>query len=76
MTAIKVALVLRVPIEISSTLMNSVKIDFRADPSPEEKAFVFNNLAEFNVSQVGEARFKEFAGFLPRESLNRFWAAC
>ena len=48
--------------------MNGVKIDFRSDPSPEEKASIYQRLAEFNVSQVGDARFKEFAIFAADES--------
>jgi hypothetical protein len=30
--------------------MNGVKIDIRSDPSPEEKATIFQRLAEFNVT--------------------------
>jgi ribosomal protein S18 acetylase RimI-like enzyme len=48
--------------------MNSVKIDVRPDPSPEEKALIFNSLAEFNVSQVGDPKFKEFGVFASGES--------
>jgi ribosomal protein S18 acetylase RimI-like enzyme len=48
--------------------MNSVKIEVRSDPSQEEKAVIFNSLAEFNVSQVGDAKFKEFGVFASGES--------
>jgi ribosomal protein S18 acetylase RimI-like enzyme len=48
--------------------MNGVKIDLRSAPSPEDKALIFNNLAEFNVSQVGDAGFKEFAIFASDDS--------
>src|ERR1700749_4056091 len=49
-------------------MKKSVKIDFRPDPSPEEKALIFNRLAEFNVSQVGDAKFQEFGVFASGES--------
>jgi ribosomal protein S18 acetylase RimI-like enzyme len=48
--------------------MNDVKIDVRFDPSPEEKDLIFNGLVEFNESQVGDARFKEFGIFAAGKS--------
>ena len=48
--------------------MNGVKIDFSSDPSHEEKASIYQRLPEFNISRVGDARFKEFAVFAADES--------
>jgi ribosomal protein S18 acetylase RimI-like enzyme len=48
---------------IVNSVMNDVKIDVRFDPSPEEKDLIVNSLVEFNESQVGDARFKEFRIF-------------
>jgi hypothetical protein len=47
----------------SHSAMNGVKIEVRCDPSQVEKDLIFNSLAEFNESQVGDARFKEFGIF-------------
>jgi GNAT superfamily N-acetyltransferase len=48
--------------------MAVLKIDVRADPSPEEKDRIFKSLAEFNESQVGDPRLKEFGIFASDES--------
>jgi ribosomal protein S18 acetylase RimI-like enzyme len=48
--------------------MNGLRIDVRSDPAQEEKDFIFNGLAEFNESQVGDARFREFGIFASNES--------
>jgi ribosomal protein S18 acetylase RimI-like enzyme len=48
--------------------MNNVKIEVRCDPSTEERDFIFNGLVQFNESQVGDARFKEFGIFAASES--------
>ncbi len=48
--------------------MNGVKIDVRPDPSPEDKALIYNSLAEFNASQVGDAKFQEFGVFASDQS--------
>jgi GNAT superfamily N-acetyltransferase len=52
----------------SHSAMNGVKIEVRSDPSQVEKDLIFNSLAEFNESQVGDARFKEFGIFAYGES--------
>jgi GNAT superfamily N-acetyltransferase len=48
--------------------MNDVKIEVRRDPSAEEIDLIFNGLVEFNESQVGDARFKEFGIFASCQS--------
>ena len=48
--------------------MNDVKIEVRRDPSAEEIDLIFNGLVEFNESQVGDARFKEFRIFASCQS--------
>ena len=48
--------------------MNDVKIEVRRDPSAEEIDLIFNGLVEFNESQVGDARFKEFGIFASGQS--------
>ena len=48
--------------------MNDVKIEVRCGPSAEETNLIFNGLIEFNASQVGDARFKEFGIFASGES--------
>jgi ribosomal protein S18 acetylase RimI-like enzyme len=48
--------------------MNGLRIDVRSDPAQEEKDFIFNSLAEFNESQVGDARLREFGIFASDES--------
>ena len=44
----------------SHSAMNGVKIEVRSDPSQVEKDLIFNSLAEFNESQVGDARLGFF----------------
>ena len=48
--------------------MNDVKIEVRRDPPAEEIDLIFNGLVEFNESQVGDARFKEFGIFASGQS--------
>jgi GNAT superfamily N-acetyltransferase len=48
--------------------MNGLRIDVRSDPAQEEKDFIFNSLAEFNESQVRDARVREFGIFASNES--------
>jgi GNAT superfamily N-acetyltransferase len=48
--------------------MNDVKIEVRRDPSAEEIDLIFNGLVEFNESQAGDARFKEFGIFASGQS--------
>jgi hypothetical protein len=48
--------------------MNDVKIEVRCDPSAQERDLIVNGLVEFNESQVGDARFKEFGIFASGES--------
>jgi ribosomal protein S18 acetylase RimI-like enzyme len=48
--------------------MNAVKIEVRCEPSAEERDLIVNGLVEFNESQVGDARFKEFGIFASGES--------
>jgi ribosomal protein S18 acetylase RimI-like enzyme len=48
--------------------MDDVKIEVRRDPSAEETDLIFNGLVEFNESQVGDARFKEFGILASGES--------
>jgi hypothetical protein len=48
--------------------MNDVKIEVRRDPSTGEIDLIFNGLVEFNESQVGDARFKEFGIFASGQS--------
>jgi ribosomal protein S18 acetylase RimI-like enzyme len=48
--------------------MDDVKIEVRGDPSAEETDLIFNGLVEFNESQVGDARFKEFGILASGES--------
>ena len=48
--------------------MDDVKIEVRRDPSAEETDPIFNGLVEFNESQVGDARFKEFGILASGES--------
>ena len=43
--------------------MNGVKIEIRSHPSQEEQALIFNHLAEFNQSQVGDAQRQDFGIF-------------
>ena len=48
--------------------MNDVKIEVRCDPSAEERDLIFYGLVQFNESQVGDARFKEFGILASGES--------
>jgi ribosomal protein S18 acetylase RimI-like enzyme len=48
--------------------MDDVQIEVRCDPSAEETNLIFNGLVEFNESQVGDARFKEFGIWASGES--------
>jgi GNAT superfamily N-acetyltransferase len=48
--------------------MNDIKIDVHRDPSVEAKDVIGNGLLEFNESQVGHAKFKEFGIFASSES--------
>ena len=48
--------------------MNGLRIDVRSDPAQEEKDFILNSLAEFNESQVRDARVREFGIFASNES--------
>ena len=48
--------------------MNAVKIEIRSDPSEEEKALIFNQLVEFNQSQVGDSKRRDFGIFASDET--------
>jgi ribosomal protein S18 acetylase RimI-like enzyme len=48
--------------------MDDIQIEVRCDPSAEETDLIFNGLVEFNKSQVGDARFKEFGIWASGES--------
>jgi ribosomal protein S18 acetylase RimI-like enzyme len=48
--------------------MNNVQIEVRRDPSAQERDLIFDGLAEFNESRVGDARFAEFGILASGES--------